>query len=141
MRERLAELVSALVVSILFLLSAAFARSQNPSMPRESGEPTLPVGGAGAGVVTDTVAGRDVYARLGCSRCHSIGGVGNPRAPLDGVGGRRTPEEIRAWTVGSAALQDSLPPAAFRAKQQFATVPPAELNALVAYLAALRPSD
>jgi hypothetical protein len=67
-----------------------------------------------------------------------VAGEGNSRNPLDGVGGRRTPEELRAWTVGAEALADSLPPSAYRAKQAFQRIPETELRQLVAYLSSLR---
>ncbi len=35
--------------------------------------------------------GEEIYRRLGCPACHSVGGAGNHRYPLDGVGSRLTP--------------------------------------------------
>ena len=36
-----------------------------------------------------TEAGRNIYNQQGCARCHSIGGKGNPRNPLDNIGNNR----------------------------------------------------
>jgi mono/diheme cytochrome c family protein len=82
--------------------------------------------------------GRAVYAQQRCASCHEIAGAGNPRYPLDGVANRRSASELMAWTVAPSALEDSLPPSAFRRKQQYAGLPAADLNALVAYLSTLR---
>ena len=79
-----------------------------------------------------------MFAERGCTGCHSAGGVGSPRIPLDGVGARRTRASLRAWTVGAEALTDSLAPSTLRRKQEYGRLPTAELDALVAFLASLK---
>lgn len=43
--------------------------------------------------------GKQVYdaAMPKCKTCHSIGGAGNVKGPLEGVGSRLKAEEIKAW--------------------------------------------
>ena len=135
---RLVALTGALVVT----LAVAFACSQNPtesSAPAETASPAEPVtsaaGGASAEPAGDAVAlGRQVYERERCSRCHSIAGVGSTRSPLDGVGSKLSEQQIVDWIIAPESLKDEMAPSAFRAKQAFAALPPAELNALAAYL-------
>ena len=81
-------------------------------------------------------AGRHVYQQQTCARCHSIAGAGNPRNSLDGVGARRTPEELRDWILGSGAVQELLPERIFKLKQAY-QFSDDELDALVIYLQSL----
>jgi mono/diheme cytochrome c family protein len=155
MRERISVGVAVAAVVVLVTLSAVFARSQNPSVdfsPAEAEQtpgtspaaaatpdPASPAAAA-ASVATpaDSTRGRAIFASKGCPRCHSVAGEGNARNPLDGVGARRTPAELRAWTLGAEVLADSLPPSAFRAKQAFQQMPAEELGPLITYLSSLK---
>ena len=144
MREWIARTVSALAVGAVMILSVVFAHGQNPddSARRPAPDPVTVPGPAGALAIesqaADSARGHAVFLAQGCTQCHSVAGAGSPRAPLDGVGARRTGAELRAWTTGAEALADSLSPATLRAKQAFATLPPADLDALVAFLASLK---
>ena len=88
--------------------------------------------------VAQVERGRAVFSAEGCQTCHAIGGQGNPRYPLDGVGGRRTVEELRQWVLAAGAAQEALSAAVVRRKQRYAALPEPDLAALVAYLATLR---
>jgi mono/diheme cytochrome c family protein len=79
--------------------------------------------------------GRRVYQEEGCSACHTIAGVGSPRSPLDGVGGRLTSAEIRLWIVDPQAARPGV------RKPAFDDLPADRLAALVTYLLSLRPPD
>ena len=76
--------------------------------------------------------GADVYREQKCQACHSIAGVGNKRYPLDGVGARRTEEEIRKWIVAPREMNPTV------SKRAYDRLPKADLEALVAYLKSLR---
>jgi hypothetical protein len=82
--------------------------------------------------------GRAVFQSAGCTRCHSVAGVGSPRNPLDGVGSRRNDAGLRAWTLGADPLADSLPPSALRTKQGYRALEAADLNALITFLGSLK---
>jgi cytochrome c2 len=145
MRERIAIAISILAVAVLTALSVAFAVHQNPV----AATPTDPAdAAAGEPAAGDTphrddpfnggsAAGHAVFRNWGCHRCHSVQGVGSRRFPLDGVGSRRTAGELRAWTVGSAALQDSISPSAFRAKRRYEEVPEEEMRLLLEWMGTL----
>lgn len=83
--------------------------------------------------------GAKVFSDHGCPMCHSIAGKGNTKGPLDDVGSKLTPAEIRGWITdpaGSAAKAkaDRKPPmSAMQAK--FKDLSKQDLDDLVAYLA------
>lgn len=73
-----------------------------------------------------------VYREQKCQACHSIGGVGNRRAPLDGVGARLDAESLRKWIVTPKVMNPKV------RKPTFDRLPKGDLDALVAYLRSLR---
>ena len=148
MRERIAIGISVLVIGLLATLALAFARSQNRAAPGDVAqrasvlEATAPAPAPtpreADGETADSARGRVVFREQTCERCHSVAGVGSPRYALDGVGSRRTPAELRAWTIAASAVADSLSPSAARAKRGYAELPAVDMNALLRYLASLR---
>src|SRR5687768_18519831 len=48
--------------------------------------------------------GEQVYTAQKCSICHAIGGKGNPKGSLDGVGAKLTPDELRQWIVDAKGM-------------------------------------
>jgi mono/diheme cytochrome c family protein len=83
--------------------------------------------------------GKAVFADQKCAMCHSIDGKGNAKGPLDGIGSKLTPAEIRQWITEPAAMAakakaDRKP--AMPAK--YASLPKDDLDALVAYLSSLK---
>jgi mono/diheme cytochrome c family protein len=83
--------------------------------------------------------GAAVYADQKCGVCHSIAGKGNAKGSLDGVGTKFTAAEIREWILEPAAMTAKhkaarKPPL----PAKYASLPKADLDALVAYLASLK---
>ena len=76
------------------------------------------------------------FERLRCSVCHSIGGIGNPGSPLDGIGARMSATEIRDWTLATGPASGEIGARTAQRKSQAADDP--ELQALIDYLAASR---
>jgi mono/diheme cytochrome c family protein len=146
MRERIARAVSGLAIGVVALLAVVFASGQNPTdgaQERDDEGPVLAQAPAApplasAPAAADSARGHAVFLAQGCARCHSVAGAGSPRAPLDGVGARRSPAELRAWSTGAASLADALAPSVLQAKQAYAKLPAADLDALVAFLASLK---
>jgi mono/diheme cytochrome c family protein len=96
-----------------------------------------------AGVATagaqDAAHGEKVYAAQKCSMCHSVAGKGNTKGSLDGVGAKLSADDIRAWIVDPAGMTAKTkaarkPPMPAKYK----ALPKADLDGLVAYLAALK---
>lgn len=83
---------------------------------------------------TDTLVarGKEVYRQQRCRVCHSIAGDGNRRWPLDGVGSRLDQDAIRKWIVAPQEMQPGI------RKRAYDRLPPADLDALVAYLMTLK---
>lgn len=128
MREIIARVVCLLTVGLVVALSFVFAAQQNPAAPA----------GAATSPGADHDRGRSVFAKQSCSTCHSIAGAGNPRSPLDGVGARWEPAELRAWITGTGIAADLLPPAIAKRKQRYQSIPEDDLKALIAYLSSLK---
>jgi mono/diheme cytochrome c family protein len=83
--------------------------------------------------------GQDVYAAQKCQMCHAIGGKGSKASPLDGVGGKYSAEDIRQWIThpkeaAAKAKSTKKPPMPAR----YGGLPPADLDALVAYMQSLK---
>lgn len=81
--------------------------------------------------------GTEVYAAQKCMACHSIAGVGNKTNPLDGVG-LKPAAEIREWIVTPVEMAKKTkstrkPPMMNR----YASLPAADIDALVAYMQSL----
>jgi cytochrome c2 len=76
--------------------------------------------------------GKDVFAAQKCTMCHSVDGKGNKHAPLDGVGSKLKPEEIRKWVT---APKEMKPDSKMKA---YPNLPAADLDALVAYVSSLK---
>ena len=89
--------------------------------------------GTPAGADEEQIArGQEVYAEARCRKCHAINGVGNKRWPLDGVGGKLPPEQIRKWIVAPKEMDPKVK------KKGFDKLPVADVDALVAYLSSLK---
>jgi mono/diheme cytochrome c family protein len=83
--------------------------------------------------------GEQVYAAQKCATCHSIAGKGKKTNPLDGVGGKLSADDIKQWIVdpkGMAAKAKSTKKPPMAAK--YTSLPAADLDALVAYMASLK---
>jgi mono/diheme cytochrome c family protein len=85
----------------------------------------------------DHAAGKKVYADNKCGVCHSIAGVGNKKFPLDAAGKMKA-DDIRAWLVDAKGQADKEGKKMAMAMKSYKTLPPADLDALVAYLQSLK---
>ena len=139
MRERLAIILASLSAIIVVILAASFSLLHNA--PKQRGFVSQDLTMAPKIQTTSNAAGRAVYEKLGCEGCHSIGGQGNPRIPLDGVGLHRSPKELRDWVIAAESVRPKLSASVARMKQSYASTPDEELKALLDYLANQRDSS
>jgi mono/diheme cytochrome c family protein len=96
------------------------------------------IGMAGSAAAQDARAkGEQVYAAQKCSICHSIAGKGNVKGPLDGVGSKLTPDELRLWIVDAKAMTAKTK-APRKPEMRNYTLPKEDLDALVAYMVSLK---
>ena len=85
----------------------------------------------------DVNKGKDVYTAQKCSICHSIAGTGNKKGALDGIGGKRTADEIRGWLTDAPAMAAKVK-AERKPPMKSLTLAKDDLDALVAYLQSLK---
>ena len=88
----------------------------------------------------DEVArGKELYKEQKCRMCHNLGGVGNSKgATLDGVGSKHDPEALRMWLTDPKEMAQKAGSTRKPPMKSYAKLPPADLDALVAYLATLK---
>jgi len=126
MRELLARILATLTALAVVGLAAGFSLLQNIPGREEAQRPAAP-----AAEAERFAAGRAAFDRNGCGGCHSIGGHGNPRSPLDGVGGRLDRDSIRDWIIAADRISKRLTSGVVRMKQSYAALPDQDLRALV----------
>ena len=100
---------------------------------------TLCLGMAANAVAQDAkvAQGEKVYADQKCALCHSIGDKGNKKGPLDGVASKLKADEIRGWIVDAKGMTAKTK-APRKPEMKAYTLPAADADALVAYLATLK---
>ena len=83
--------------------------------------------------------GEEVYTAQKCQICHGIAGKGSKANPLDGVGTKLTPDDIRQWIthpteMAAKAKSTKKPPM----PAKYGSLPAPDIDALVAYMASLK---
>ena len=82
--------------------------------------------------------GEKVYAAQKCQMCHTIAGKGNKNGPLDGVGSKLTPDEIRQWIVDAPGMTAKTKATRKPLMKAYPSLSKEDLDALVTYLASLK---
>ena len=97
---------------------------------------------AGTAAAQDAAAikkGTEVYNAQRCQTCHSVAGKGGKAVPLDGVGKKLTVADIKEWithpTEMTAKTKSTKKPPM---PAKYGSIPAADLDALVAYMASLK---
>jgi AcrR family transcriptional regulator len=72
-----------------------------------------------------------------CTLCHSVGGKGNVKGPLDEIGSKLQADDIRAWLTDAKAMTAKTK-AARKPEMKAYTLPKEDVDALVAYLSAMK---
>jgi mono/diheme cytochrome c family protein len=104
---------------------------------------TLGMGAGASAQDSGLVAkGKKVYdaASPKCKMCHAIGGEGNAKGSLDGVGSKVKADEIKAWLrtpkeMSAKAKAERKPPMPAYTKEKLSDE---DLDALAAYLLSLK---
>ena len=81
--------------------------------------------------------GQKAYTSQKCSVCHSIGGTGNKKGSLDGIGSKLSADQIRQW-ITNAPEMSAKANATRKPAMKAYTLPKEELDGLVVYLASLK---
>ena len=97
----------------------------------------LGVAAAAAAQDAKVARGQQLFTDQKCSLCHSIGDKGNKKGPLDGVAGKYSAEELRAWIVDAKGMtaKTNAPRRPFMNNYN---LPKEDLDAVVAYMASLK---
>jgi mono/diheme cytochrome c family protein len=82
--------------------------------------------------------GKKVYADNRCQVCHSIGGTGNKKGPLDEVGKKLSADEIRAWMTDAEGMTAKTKSTRKPLMRSYPKIAKADLDALVAYMQSLK---
>jgi mono/diheme cytochrome c family protein len=82
--------------------------------------------------------GQKVYTANKCGTCHSIGGKGNKKGPLDEVGSKLTEAEIREWIVSPKEMTKKTNAKRKPIMKEHPKLTPDEVDALVAYMQTLK---
>jgi mono/diheme cytochrome c family protein len=94
-------------------------------------------GAASAAAQDAKTQGEKVFADQKCALCHSVGGKGNAKGPLDEVGGKLSADDIRAWITDAKGMTAKTK-ATRKPEMKVYTLPKEDVDALVAYLSAMK---
>ena len=100
---------------------------------------TLCVGLASTAAAQDpkVARGEKLFAEQKCALCHSIGGKGNKKGPLDGVASKLKNEEVREWIVDAKGMTAKTK-ATRKPEMKAYTLPKEDVEALAEYLMTLK---
>jgi mono/diheme cytochrome c family protein len=82
--------------------------------------------------------GQQVYAAQKCQMCHSIGGKGNAKGPLDGVGSKLSAEDIHQWMVDAEGMTAKTKAPRKPVMKSYPKLSKEDLADLVAYMQSLK---
>lgn len=94
----------------------------------------LPAVSAAQGVAS----GQQVFEAQKCSLCHSVAGKGNVKGPLDGVAKKHNAADLKLWITQPAEMTKKHNATRKPPMKSYASLPPADVDALVAYLQTLK---
>lgn len=83
--------------------------------------------------------GQKVFTDQKCALCHSVAGKGNTKGSLDNIGGKLSPDDIRAWITDAKGMTAKSGATRKPAMKEY-TLAKDDVDALVAYLSALKSS-
>jgi mono/diheme cytochrome c family protein len=94
-------------------------------------------GAASAAAQDAKTQGEKVFAEQKCTLCHSVGGKGNSKGPLDEVGGKLSAGDIREWITDAKGMTAKTK-ATRKPEMKAYTLPKEDVDALVAYLSTMK---
>jgi mono/diheme cytochrome c family protein len=97
----------------------------------------LCVTGAASAAAKDAKDGEKVFADQKCALCHSVGGRGNAKGPMEEALSKLSADDIRAWITDAKGMTDKTKATRKPAMKQY-TLPKEDVDALVAYLTSMK---
>jgi mono/diheme cytochrome c family protein len=116
-----------MVRTLVFSLSMIGLAGASPAMAQAAGAAPAPAQDAAG-------KGAAVFAAQKCSMCHSLDGKGSAKGPLDGVGLKLKPEEIRQWIVAPVDMAAKAKATRKPAMKAYPNLAKDDLDALVAFM-------
>jgi mono/diheme cytochrome c family protein len=86
----------------------------------------------------DAAAGAKLFQAQKCSLCHSVAGKDNAKGPLEGVAKKYTAADLKLWITHPADMAKKHNSTRKPPMKSFASLPPGDVDALVAYLQTLK---
>ena len=98
----------------------------------------LTVAGAASAAAQDAATpGEKLFAAQKCALCHSVAGKGNQKGPLDDAVSKLSAGEIRSWITDAKGMTAKTKATRKPAMKEY-TLPKEDVDALVAYLSAMK---
>ena len=82
--------------------------------------------------------GQQVFEAQKCSLCHSVAGKGNAKGPLDGVGSKYSAADLKLWITNPTEMAKKHNTTRKPPMKSYASLPAADVDALVGYLQTLK---
>ena len=82
--------------------------------------------------------GQKIFQAQKCSLCHSVGGKGNPKGPLDDVGSKYSAADLKLWLTKPEEMAKKHNATRKPPMKSVASLPAADIDALVEYLQTLK---
>jgi mono/diheme cytochrome c family protein len=82
--------------------------------------------------------GETLFASNKCSLCHAVAGKGNVKRPLDDAGKRLDAATVKLWLTDPKAAEAKFGKKSTPPMKSFASLPPDDIDALVAYVLSLK---
>jgi mono/diheme cytochrome c family protein len=99
---------------------------------------TLIVAASAFAQTGDVARGEKLYTSEKCMVCHAIGGKGNARGALDGVGSKLSAEDIRLWLVDPQGMTAKTKAARRPVMRDYKHLSTEDIDGLVAYMLSLK---
>lgn len=81
--------------------------------------------------------GAKVFADQKCALCHSVGGKGNAKGPMEEALSQLSDDEIRAWITDAKGMTEKTKATRKPPMKEF-KLPKRDVDALVAYLSSMK---
>jgi cytochrome c5 len=82
--------------------------------------------------------GATLFESNKCRLCHSVAGTGNVKRPLDDAGKRLDAATVKLWLTDPKAAEAKFGKKSTPPMKSFASLPPDDIEALVAYVLSLK---
>lgn len=83
-------------------------------------------------------SGARLFVDQKCALCHSVAGKGNSKGPMDAVGSKLKPDDIRLWITSPKEMTEKTKAERKPPMKAYPNLSKGDVDALVAYLSSLK---